>query len=201
MSKVKIRFFAGFIESQTKWLNSMSAKGYRLVKTGKMRYVFEECEAGKYAYAVEYVGDKSFKEEENYKEFLEDMGYTVFYKNMNLDFSPFKITFRPWAEKGGKISSNTKRSTYNKELLIVEKERDGKPFELHTDNEDLANYYDRLSVPWVYGCFLFLLWGILAWPFMPVVCVAGAGALLCGTFFGRARHKIKQILKNNELEE
>ena len=59
MSIVKRRFFAGFMGQQTKWLNSMAEKGYRLVKTGKLEYVFNECEPGKYVYSVEYVGDRS----------------------------------------------------------------------------------------------------------------------------------------------
>lgn len=64
MSIVKWRFFAGFTGRQTKWLNSMAEKGYRLVKTGKLDYAFDECEPGKYVYAVEYVSDKSLEEED-----------------------------------------------------------------------------------------------------------------------------------------
>ena len=36
-----------------------------------------------------------------------------------------------------------------RELLIVEKENDGKPFELHTSYEDRANYYSNLRNPWL----------------------------------------------------
>ena len=54
MSIVKRRFFAGFMGSQARWLNSMAQKGYRLIRTGKLEYEFEECESGKYIYTVEY---------------------------------------------------------------------------------------------------------------------------------------------------
>ena len=131
MSIKKIRYFAGFMKSQENWLNAMAHKGYRLVKTGKLTYEFEECAPDAYCYTVEYVGDKSFESENDYKAFLEGMGYRVFYKNINLDWSLAKITIRPWAEKGGFFSTN--RTTFNRELLIVEKENDGKPFELHTE--------------------------------------------------------------------
>ena len=36
------------------------------------------------------------------------------------------------------------KKCYNRELLIVEKENDGKPFELHTSYEDRENYYSNL---------------------------------------------------------
>ena len=51
------------------------------------------------------------------------------------------------AEIGGRIATNT--TTFNRELLIVEKENDGKPFELHTSYEDRANYYSNLRNPWL----------------------------------------------------
>lgn len=198
MNIKKIRFFAGFMKSQAKWLNSMAEKGYRLGKTGKLEYEFEECEPGKYVYTVEYVGDKSLEEEERYKEFLEELGYRVFFKNMNLDYSVFKVTYRPWAEKGGRVS--TTRSTFNKELLIVEKENDGKPFELHTESEDLADYYRRISYPWYYMVFFMLAGVILSWPFIPVVAVFGVLAVLGVVPIIINAVKIRRVEKNRVEE-
>lgn len=51
------------------------------------------------------------------------------------------------AEIGGHIATNT--TTFNRELLIVEKENDGKPFDLHTSYEDRENYYSNLRNPWL----------------------------------------------------
>ena len=79
--------------------------------------------------------------------FLEEMGYSVFYKNINLNYFVGKVRWRPWAEIGGRIATNT--TTFNRELLIVEKENDGKPFDLHTSYEDRANYYSNLRNPWL----------------------------------------------------
>ena len=199
MSKVKYRFFAGFMKKQEDWLNSMSDKGYRLVKTGKLRYEFEECEPGRYRYAVEYVGDRSYDDEKDYKEFLEDMGYRVFYKNINLDYSLLKVTYRPWAGKGGRISTN--RTTYNKELLIVEKENDGTEFRLHTEKEDLEDYYRRISYPWYFAVFLMLACAILTFPFIPLVAVFSVLAVLSAIPIITAERSIKKMKKESELEE
>ncbi len=199
MSMVKWRFFAGFLNSQAKWLNAMAAKGYRLTETGKLKYVFEGCEPGKYVYTVEYVGDRSFEEEENYKAFLEDMGYRVFYKNMNLDYSLGKVAFRPWADPGGKIS--TQRTTFNRELLIVEKEDDGTPFDLHTEAEDRIEYYKRRSYPWYYAVFLALLLGIIYWPNPFETALCGGLALLFALPVIIVELKIRKIRRETKLEE
>jgi hypothetical protein len=199
MSIVKRRFFAGFMRSQERWLNSMADKGYRLVKTGKLEYTFDECEPGKYRYAVEYVGDKSMEDEEAYKAFLEDMGYTVFYKNINLDFSTAKLVYRPWANKGGRIS--TSGSTLFKELLIVEKENDGTEFRLHTEKEDRIEYYKRLSHPWYFAVFLCLALMVIYWPMvLPVVLFAGLTALFALPII-IMECRIHKIKKEKELEE
>ncbi len=198
MSLVKRRFFAGFMESQAKWLNSMAQKGYRLVKTGKLTYEFEECEPGKYQYTVEYVGDKSFKDEEDYKAFLESMGYKVFYKNINLDYSVYKVTWRPWAEKGGRISDT--RTSFNRELLIVEKENDGRPFELHTEKEDLAEYYRRIAYPWYFAVFIMLLLAVVFWPVIPLVIAFVLVAILFAAPIVIMEKRIRKIKKEKELE-
>ena len=199
MSIVKRKFFAGFMGRQTKWLNSMAEKGYRLIRAGKLEYEFEECEPGKYIYTVEYVGDKAFEDEENYKSFLEDMGYRVFYKNINLDYSTVKLFYRPWADKGGKLATN--RTTYNKELLIVEKENDGKPFELHTEKEDRIEYYKRINRPWYFAVFLALLVAIIYWPNAFETALCGGLALLFAIPIVIMAVKIRKIKKENELEE
>ena len=81
-----------------------------------------------------------------------------------------KLKFRPWAEKGGRIA--THQTTFNRELLIVEKENDGRPFELHTFWEDQTEYYRSIRNPWltlfvmlalfavIYGSWHFFLWAL-----------------------------------------
>ena len=158
MSKKYYRFFGGLLRTQTNWLNSMAATGYRLICTDKLLYEFEECNANEYQYCVEFIAEKSKASATDYKAFLEELGYTVFFKNMNLNYSIGKVRVQPWAEKNGKIATNA--TTYNKELFIIEKRNDGKPFELHTTHDDRLKYLKTLQKPWLFMALIFLIAGI-----------------------------------------
>lgn len=159
MSKKYYRFFGGLLQKQEEWLNKMAEQGYRLIRVDKMMYEFEECNPDRAEYRVEYIGSKSQNDSQEYFQFLEDMGYRVFFKNINLNYSIGKVRYRPWAEKGGRIATNN--TTFNKELLIVEKEKDGKPFDLHTSFEDKIQYYESLRKPYAIYFVLFLVIGLL----------------------------------------
>lgn len=177
MSRKSYRYFAGMLTAQENWLNKMAAKGYRLVHTDKLLYEFEECKPGQFQYCIEFVGDKSREHSQDYRTFLEDLGYKVFYKNINLNYSIGKLRYRPWGEKDGHIA--TGGTTFNRELLIVEKENDGKPFNLHTSFDDKMKYCKSLRNPWLCIVILFailgiiyrsLLWGAFAVPsLIPVI--------------------------------
>ena len=159
MEKKVNRFFGASTEIQAKWLNRMASEGWKLIWTGKMSYEFESCDPGRYQYAVEFIADKSQKNAEDYKAFLEGCGYKVWYKNANLSYSVGKVRWRPWAEAGGQIT--TSWTTYNKELLIVEKENDGKPFELHTTAADKIGFLKKWRNVWLTYTAIFFLMGIL----------------------------------------
>lgn len=159
MTKKYYRYFGGLLQKQENWLNRMANEGYRLTVIGKLLYEFEECESSSVEYRVEYIGSKSKREAEAYFQFLEDMGYKVFFKNINLNYSVGKVRYRPWAEKGGRIATNG--TTYNKELLIVEKEKDGRPFELHTSFEDKILYYKSLRKTYAGLLILCIFIGVL----------------------------------------
>lgn len=158
MSKKYYRFFGGLLTAQANWLNKMSEKGYRLIRTGKMLYEFEECKPNQVKYCVEFIGQKSKDNAKDYHDFLEDMGYKVFYKSINLNYSIGKVRWRPWAEKGGRIATNA--TTFNRELLIVEKANDEKPFELHTSYEDKESYYSNLRNPWLLMVLMFAIFTV-----------------------------------------
>lgn len=159
MSRTYYRFFAGLLKTQERWLNRMSEKGYRLIRTGKMAYEFEPCKPNEVRYCVEFVGEKSKESAGDYACFLEEMGYRVFFKNINLNCSVGKVRLRPWAQRGGRIATHT--TTFDRELLIVEKENDGKPFALHTSHEDLQRYYRNLRNPWLMILLLFLIFAVM----------------------------------------
>ena len=196
----KYRYFGGFLTSQEKWLNKMAQKGYRLVKVGKLLYEFESCTPGQYQYAVEFVADKSKKDSQGYKEFLEGCGYKVFYKNINLNYSIGKVRFRPWAEGSGKIATNS--TTFNKELLIVEKENDGKPFELHTTANDRIEYLKKWRNVWFTYFAMFALMGVLFAFSAPIASIfLGSIGILTLIPIIMYQIKIGKIKKQIETEE
>lgn len=175
MSKKCYRYYGGLLVSQANWLNKMAGKGYRLIRTGKMLYEFEECTPGQYQYCVEFIGQKSKESAADYARFLEDFGYRVFFKNSNLNWNVGKVVARPWAERGGRLA--TTNTTLNRELLIVEKEADGRPFELHTTYEDKADYCRQKRRPWLYLFLVSVILGILtrtwAWGVFGAVSAVG----------------------------
>ena len=66
MSKKCYRFFGGLLTVQKNWLNKMAEKGYRLIRTGKLLYEFEKCKPGQVQYCVEFIGQKSKANAEDY---------------------------------------------------------------------------------------------------------------------------------------
>lgn len=157
------RFFGAFLDTQENWLNQMAKKGYRLVKTGKITYEFEETEPDSIEYKMEFIADKTADNANDYRKSLEEMGYRVFAKNINLQYSWGKARARPWAKKGAKVA--TKRTTFDRELFIVEKQKDGKPFKLHTTNKDRAEYYTGLRNMWLWPLAAFGVLGCIYMPF------------------------------------
>lgn len=160
----RYRYFWSLLGAQARWLDKMADRGLRLVRTEKLLYEFEPCDPGEYRYCVEFAAHLSREKAEDYARFLEDCGCRVWFKNVNLNWSVGKVEGRPWAEPGGRLASSA--TTYNRELLIVEKKNDGKPFRLHTTHEDKARYYRAQRRP---ALFLFAVMAPLAaalrsWP-------------------------------------
>ena len=146
MSKRVYRYFYGFLDKQQSFLNRMAREGWRLVRTGRISYVFEPCQPDEYNYCVDFVAHKSPRASQDYQRFLDEMGYRVMTKPLNINYSIGKVRVRPWGEGWGKLA--TSPGAFNKELLIVEKKNDGKPFELHTTMEDRMAYYRIQRSAW-----------------------------------------------------
>ena len=91
---------------QESWLNKMADKGFRLIRTEKLLYEFEECKSCHVKYCVEFIAPKSMDKSRDYYDFLEDMGYRLFYKNINLNYAIGKLRWRPCGEKGGHIATD-----------------------------------------------------------------------------------------------
>lgn len=155
MSKWVFRYFFDFLEGQERWLNRMAGRGYRLQDCGKLSYVFEKCQPDEYEYAVEYVGEKSASQAEDYRSDLENRGFRTFTKNINVNYSYGKVRWRPYLHGAG--GTATSPGTYNRELLILEKRKDGRPFELHTDREEKLDYFSGILHMQVYVIIVLLL--------------------------------------------
>lgn len=163
MSKIVFRYFFDFIDGQEQWLNSMAMRGFRLKKSGIFTYTFDECEPGMYEYAVEFVGDRSYVKACDYREYLESVGLRTFRKNINLNVSFGKVRWRPYAKGWGQIA--TSPGGFNRELLILEKQRDGSPFELHTDVSDKLSAYQLVRR--VYLWTVLMMFALIAITFIP----------------------------------
>lgn len=155
----------------------MADRGLRLADTGRSWYEFEES-AQRMRYAVEFVGHLSRERAEDYRRFLEDAGYRVFVKNINLNWNVGKVEYRPWADKGGRLASS--RTTYNRELFLVEKPDDGTPFRLHTTYEDKISYYRAMRRPWL---FLLLVFGAMGAAMRAPAALFFAGLGLAGSVY------------------
>ena len=140
----------------------MADRGYRLKSCGSVAYIFESCVPGEYEYAVEFVADRDFTRAMDYGRYLEDMGFRTFTKAININFSKGKMKCRPYQKGGNKIASSS--SGFNKEIIILEKRKDGKPFELHTDYKEKKRIYDSLKD--TYGYAAFLMCGIIVITFI-----------------------------------
>lgn len=149
----KIRYFVDVLDGQQRWLNAMANKGFRLVGTTRMGYEFEQCTPQAYTYIVQYVAEKSLKELKDYRQYLEDLGYVHYGKNVNMQFGPkAKVRY-----DGKRLSLATNPGVLNQELLIIEVPK-GQELTLFTTAKEHYEYYAMLRN--VYGittiAFLFL---------------------------------------------
>lgn len=148
--KKTFKIFLNPVESQENWLNQMAKKGLQLVDVGRFFYTFKNCKSSEYQYAIDYVGNKSYEELKEYEEFLEEIGIKYYEKPINVgQFSWGKARLRPFANKRGKIA--TSKGMINRELLILEKKNDGKPFDIYSNIEDKIYRLKEIRKPLIYG--------------------------------------------------
>ncbi len=81
----------------------------------------------------------------------------------------------------------------------MEKENDGKPFELHTETSDRIDYYRRLLRPWNFAAFIALLALILFWGAPIPAIISGCILFICLAVMLIAYLRIKKL--KNKTEE
>lgn len=145
----KFKLFLDPIEGQTVWLNKQAERGWKVAKVGKLFYEFEPCKQGEYQYAVVYIGNKSNQERIKYEKFLKELKITYYEKAVDLGrFSIGKVKYRPFADKGGKLA--TSGGMINRELLILEKKSDGKPFTVYNNISDKIEALKESRKPYIF---------------------------------------------------
>ncbi|WP_207653884.1 DUF2812 domain-containing protein [Clostridium sp. BSD9I1] len=151
----KFKIFINPIEGQEKWLNEKAKEGFRLSKAGRFIYKFEKSEPMEYQYAVDYVGNKTISECKEYENFLGEVEIKYFEKTLNLgQFSVGRVKYRPYANPGGKMA--TSQGMINRELLILEKRNNGKPFGIYSNVRDKIMSLRERRKPYIY-LFIFML--------------------------------------------
>lgn len=148
----KLRYFIDAIDGQQNWLNKMAQKGYRLTGTTRMGYEFTSCEAGAYHYVVQYVADKSLRELTEYRQYLEEMGYVYYAKNINLQFG-VKAKLR-YTGKALKLATNP--GILNQELLLIEVPKQDE-LQLFTSAKELHDYYAMIRNGYILATIMILL--------------------------------------------
>ena len=201
MNKVCYRYYWNLLAPQERFLNRMADAGWHLVRTGKLRYEFEPCAPGEYEYRVEFVGALSWPRSHYYAEFLRDLGYEVFYKNVNLNWSVGKVRWRPYGKGMGQVA--TSPGAINKELLLVGKKRDGKPFQLYTTWQDKARQAAEYRNAWLALAALLAvlaLWKLAAHEALPAA-VTGVLATLPLAVGLRCHGRVRACRAKGEVEE
>lgn len=155
----KFRIFLNPIEGQEKWLNERVAEGLKLSKVGKFFYEFKKCKPDQYQYAVDYIGNKSNAERKDYENFLEDIEISYYEKPINLgQFSIGRVKYRPYANEDGKLATSV--GMINRELLILEKENNGKPFNIYNNVEDKILALKERRKPHIYLSVFMIIMGL-----------------------------------------
>lgn len=155
----KFKIFLNPIEGQEKWLNAKAVEGLKLSKVGKFIYEFKRCKPNQYQYAVDYIGNKSNEERKDYENFLEDVEINYYEKPINLgQFSIGRVKYRPYANSGGKLA--TSGGMINRELLILEKENNGRPFNIYNNLKDKILALKERRKPYIYLSVFIIIMGL-----------------------------------------
>jgi hypothetical protein len=202
MHKRVFKFHSIFLRRQEKWLNGMSAKGWRLVGTNSLLHEFESSNPNEYEYRVDYVGHMPDSKRLEYKAMLERMGFVLRDKGANLNISMGKVRLRPFGNRGGRLASSP--GSFNRERLIIERKQDGEPFEVYTDYVGWVNHLQSVRSSFLnlgIVCAVFAALGYLKVlsPFLLPIC--GVALAVLALPFGLITIQIKKFKRLMNLRE
>lgn len=132
----RIKFFCDPVFGVKEYLNRMAEQGYRLIQVHGFLYDFQRTDKRRF-YETQFVGGSSHRDINGYVDMLRQSGKKIFRAPLNQgNIALGKLRLRPFAGGSGKISNTF--MDYNKEILIVESDRE-EP--LLTDHRDVAEHY------------------------------------------------------------
>ncbi|MDO4661538.1 MAG: DUF2812 domain-containing protein [Tissierellia bacterium] len=153
----KIKFFKDPISDIKTWLNDMSDIGYRLVGVRNFIYDFEKSDK-KYYYETQFIGYDPTKENNEYIDMLNQSGKKVYRAPINQgNVNLIKFRLRPLAKGDAKFANTF--GGYNKEILIVESEKEE---ELFTDYSDISIQYKKNRDSYLQGLVVFAIFLIIS---------------------------------------
>lgn len=197
LKKFKPQYLLRPLAGREAWLNRMSESGYRLKKVSLLhRYSFEPCRPGEYQYRVEFVADQSGRRLKDYQSYLSGLGIHSIPVSANLGKLSFGSAKLRWFG-GNRFSLATSPGNINSEFLILEKQNDGKPFEIFSDSKGLLEYLKKcrgagLSLVALFA-FLAVLNGFKGSAATAIVCtVLCLPTLIFTIIWSRKIHAVKQ---------
>lgn len=126
-----------------------SNRRLKLSGAGRFIYEFKKCKPNQYQYAVDYIGNKSNIQRKEYESFLDDIDINYYEMPLNIwQFSIGRVKFRSYANRGGKIATSS--GMINRELLILERENNGKPFNIYSNVKDKIMSLKERRKPHIY---------------------------------------------------
>ena len=150
-------FLLDAVYGQEKWLNKMAQRGLRLVSVNYTAYEFETCDPGQYEYHIEVVKGKTKEEILDRQRYLARRGI----KSIPKSISNNRTVGNAKAHSIGSGESQVVIVPDLKlpELLILERTKDSKEFEIHADTAVRDKYYQRLRtiVTMVEFCLMILV--------------------------------------------
>ncbi len=154
-----IKFFFNPIEDRELYLNDMASKGFQLEKSGSIVQKFSKSEKANIHYTVQYIGNMSNKERQEYMDFVESLNLRVFFAPFNVGkLAIGNIKYRPYNR--GRSSLATTSGMINREIMIIESNGNEK---IPVFTDDSSKYDDllRRKAPYRYLALVSLLFIVL----------------------------------------
>lgn len=156
-----IKIFFNPIEDRELYLNDMASRGFQLEESGSIVQKFSKSEKPNIHYTVQYIGNMSNKERQEYMDFIQSLNMRVFFAPFNVGkLAIGNMKYRPYNKR--RSSFATTSGMINREIMIIESNGNEK---IPVFTDESSKYDDLLSrkTPYKYlalASLLFIVLGI-----------------------------------------